>query len=143
MIRWPFEFTRLVIIIAVVALLRWGLGPVANYVTIRGLEGVTGAKVEIAKTRVGLFPPRVQYLDVRIAEGDSRHASLGVPPETSQLEDALFDPLPVHQEAGLGFRPRGGQGGPQPTRQQSRGQNGPAHGTSHGWTSFRLRGATG
>lgn len=68
MIRWRFVFTRLIIIVAVIALLRWGLGPVANYVTIRGLEGATGAKVEIAKTRVGLFPPRIQYLDVHIAD---------------------------------------------------------------------------
>jgi uncharacterized protein (TIGR03545 family) len=68
MIRWRFVLTRLIVIIAVLALLRWGLGPVANYVTIAGLQGVTGAKVEIAKTRVGLFPPRVQYVDVRVAD---------------------------------------------------------------------------
>lgn len=68
MIRWRFVLTRLIIIVAVLVLLRWGLGPVANYVTIRGLETATGAKVEIAKTRVGLFPPRVQYVDVRVAD---------------------------------------------------------------------------
>ncbi len=68
MIRWRFVLTRFVVIVAVLVLLRWGLGPVANYVTIRGLESVTGAKVEIAKTRVGLFPPRVQYVDLHIAD---------------------------------------------------------------------------
>jgi uncharacterized protein (TIGR03545 family) len=68
MIRWRFVLTRLIVIIAVLALLRWGLGPVASYVTVGGLETLTGAKVEIAKTRIGLFPPRVQYVDVHIAD---------------------------------------------------------------------------
>lgn len=68
MIRWRFVITRLIIIIAVIVLLRCGLGPVASFVTVRGLESVTGAKVEIAKTRVGLFPPRIQYVDVAIAD---------------------------------------------------------------------------
>ncbi len=79
MIRWRFVLTRLIIIVAVLVLLRWGLGPVANYVTIRGLEGATGAKVEIAKTRVGLFPPRVQYVDVRIAD----------PRDDKEMRDAI------------------------------------------------------
>ena len=68
MIRWRFVLTRLIVIIAVLMLLRWGLGPVANFLTVRGLETVTGAKVEIAKTRVGLFPPRVQYVGFQIAD---------------------------------------------------------------------------
>jgi uncharacterized protein (TIGR03545 family) len=68
MIRWRFVLTRLTVVIAVLMLLRWGLGPVAQYVTIRGLESVTGAKVEVAKTRVGLFPPRIQYVDFQVAD---------------------------------------------------------------------------
>ncbi|MGI9474096.1 MAG: TIGR03545 family protein [Rubripirellula sp.] len=68
MIRWRFVLTRLIVIIAVLMLLRWGLGPVAQYVTIRGLESVTGAKVEIANTRVGLFPPRIQYAGFQVAD---------------------------------------------------------------------------
>ena len=68
MIRWRFVITRLIIIIAVIVLLRCGLGPVASYVTVRGLESVTGAKVDIAKTRVGLFPPRIQFIDVAVAD---------------------------------------------------------------------------
>ncbi len=68
MIRWRFVLTRLVVIIAVLMLLRWGLGPVANFLTVRGLESVTGAKVEIAQTRVGLFPPSVQYVGFQIAD---------------------------------------------------------------------------
>ena len=46
MIRWRFVFTRLLIVIAVLALLRWGMGPVAQYVTVRGLETATGSKVD-------------------------------------------------------------------------------------------------
>lgn len=67
MIRWRFVLTRLIVIVAILMLLRWGLGPVANFLTIRGFQVVTGAKVEIAETRVGLFPPRVQYRGFQIA----------------------------------------------------------------------------
>ncbi|MFK8112645.1 MAG: TIGR03545 family protein [Rubripirellula sp.] len=79
MIRWRFVLTRLIVIIAVIALLRWGLGPVASYVTVRGLESATGAKVEIAKARVGLFPPRVQYSGFRVAD----------PRDDKEMRDAL------------------------------------------------------
>ena len=68
MIRWRFVLTRLIVVVAVLALLSLGLGPVASYVTVRGLESATGAKVEIAKTRVGLFPPRIQYVDFAVAD---------------------------------------------------------------------------
>lgn len=68
MIRWSFVLSRVFVLIAVLALLRWGLGPVANFVTTRVLQATTGAKVEIARTRVGLFPPRMQFVDVRIAD---------------------------------------------------------------------------
>ncbi len=68
MIRWNFVFTRLVIVTLILVLIRWGLGPVAGYVTVRSIELGTGARVEIADTKVGLFPPRVQFFDVRIAD---------------------------------------------------------------------------
>ena len=58
MIRWRFVITRLVVVAAVLMLLRWGLGPVAKYVTVRVIEQATGAKVEIDETRVGFFPLR-------------------------------------------------------------------------------------
>jgi hypothetical protein len=60
MIRWRFVLTRLVVIIAVLMLLRWGLGPVANILTFRALQRVTGAKVEVAETSVGLLQTRLQ-----------------------------------------------------------------------------------
>jgi uncharacterized protein (TIGR03545 family) len=68
MIRWRFVLTRMMIVMVVIVLLRWGLGPVANYATIRGIESATGAKVEIGETRVGLFPPSIHYSDVHIAD---------------------------------------------------------------------------
>ena len=42
MIRWRFVLTRLLIVIAVLALLGWGMGPVAQYVTVRSLENRDG-----------------------------------------------------------------------------------------------------
>ena len=68
MIRWRFILTRLIVVVAVLMLLRWGLGPVAKYLTTRVLESVTGAKVEIAQANIGLFPPRVQYVGFQLAD---------------------------------------------------------------------------
>lgn len=68
MIRWRFILTRLIIVAAIVMLLRMGLGPVARFVTVRGLQQTSGARVDIAKTKVGLFPPRIEYQDVHIAD---------------------------------------------------------------------------
>ncbi len=68
MIRWRFVLTRLLIVIAVLALLRWGMGPVAQYVTVRGLETATGSKVDINATEVGLFPPSIHFSDVRVTD---------------------------------------------------------------------------
>ena len=68
MIRWRYVFTRLIFVIAVLALISWGLGPVAGYLTAKGLESSTGAKVEIESTQLGLFPPRIHYEDFRVAD---------------------------------------------------------------------------
>lgn len=68
MIRWRYVITRLIVIVVVLMLLRWGLGPVASFMTTRSLQTITGAKVEIAQASVGLFPPRVHYDDLRIAD---------------------------------------------------------------------------
>lgn len=79
MIRWRFVLTRLFVIVVVLMLLRWGLGPVASYMTTQSLEAMTGAKVEVAEATVGLFPPRVHYTDVRVAD----------PREGKHLRDAF------------------------------------------------------
>lgn len=79
MIRWRFVVTRLLIVLAVLVLLRVGMGPVARYITAKGLESATGAKVEIGATRVGLFPPRIEYQQFHVAD----------PRDGKQLRDAF------------------------------------------------------
>lgn len=68
MIRWRFLLTRLIIVVAVLMILRWGLGPMAGYITIVGLETTTGAKAEIGETQIDLFPPSIRYTNVHIAD---------------------------------------------------------------------------
>lgn len=68
MIRWRFVVTRLLIVSAVVALLGLGMGPVASFVTVKGLQSATGAKVEIGKAKVKLFPPSIRYEHFRVAD---------------------------------------------------------------------------
>lgn len=68
MIRWRYITTRLLIVAFVLLLVRWGLGPVATYVTVRGLQEATSAKVEIEESHIGFFPPRITYTDLRIAD---------------------------------------------------------------------------
>jgi uncharacterized protein (TIGR03545 family) len=79
MIRWRFVVTRLLIVLVVLLLVRLGLGPVAGYVTVEGLQKTTGAKVEIDQTYVGLFPPRVRYEHFRVAD----------PRDGKQMRDAF------------------------------------------------------
>ncbi|TWT83501.1 hypothetical protein CA13_49660 [Planctomycetes bacterium CA13] len=94
MIRWSFVITRLIIVVAIVMLLRWGLGPVASYVTISGLESATGAKVEIGSAHVGLFPPSIRYSDFHVAdprdEKDMRDAFRAESIELTLDGDALL-----------------------------------------------------
>ncbi|QDT12476.1 TIGR03545 family protein [Planctomycetes bacterium K23_9] len=68
MIRWRYVISRLIIVAVVLLLIRLGLGPVASYVTVKGIQQATGAKVEIESTHVGLFPPRIEYSDFRVAD---------------------------------------------------------------------------
>ena len=68
MIRWKFLLTRLLIVAGVLMLLRWGLGPVARYVSQRAIEAATGARADIAEAEIGLFPPRLRFADVRVAD---------------------------------------------------------------------------
>ncbi len=68
MIRWRFVLTRLVVALAILTVLRVGLGPLMHLVTTTGLQSAVGAKVDIGRTRVGLFPPRLIYSDVHVAD---------------------------------------------------------------------------
>ena len=68
MIRWRFIITRVAVLAAILYAVALGFGPVARRVTVAGLSTAVGAKVEIADAQVGLFPPRVRYEGVQIAD---------------------------------------------------------------------------
>jgi len=68
MIRWRFVLTRVIVVVSVLTLLRWGLGPMVRYVTVYTFQQSTGARADVGRARVGLFPPRVQYSDVQLAD---------------------------------------------------------------------------
>lgn len=67
MIRWRFFVTRVLILLAILMLARWSMGPLIRYASIKTLETSVGAKANIAQVRVGFFPPRVQFVDVQVA----------------------------------------------------------------------------
>lgn len=68
MIRWRFLITRLLVVVVVLLLVSMGLAPVVRYVTVKGLQTATGAKVDIADADVTLFPPSIRYEFVQIAD---------------------------------------------------------------------------
>ncbi|MFG0256043.1 MAG: TIGR03545 family protein, partial [Rhodopirellula sp. JB053] len=68
MIRWRFLLTRVITVVAILMILAWGLGPMATYITVAGLEISTGARAEIGSAKVGLFPPSIHYADVHVAD---------------------------------------------------------------------------
>jgi len=68
MIRWRFLLSRVLIVGLVIIAIRYGLGPVAKYVTARAIESATGAKVDIDDVVVGLFPPSLRYEKIAIAD---------------------------------------------------------------------------
>ncbi|QDS95203.1 hypothetical protein FF011L_39960 [Roseimaritima multifibrata] len=70
MIRWRFLIPRILIVVVVIALLRWSIGPIVQYASVQALEASVGARVDIASTTVGLFPPRLEYAGLQI--GDPR-----------------------------------------------------------------------
>ncbi len=68
MIRWRFLLTRLIIAAAILMILSVGLGPVASYITVAGLQASTGARAEIGSTEVSLYPPSVRFANVHVAD---------------------------------------------------------------------------
>jgi uncharacterized protein (TIGR03545 family) len=71
MIRWRYLAPRLVIVLVILIALQFGLGPLAGWVASVAYQRAVGARLEIAESRVGLFPPRVIFRGVAIA--DPRH----------------------------------------------------------------------
>ncbi|WP_153555249.1 TIGR03545 family protein [Roseimaritima sediminicola] len=89
MIRWRFLLKRVLLVVAILALLRWSLGPLAQYASVWTLESAVGAKVDIARTRVELFPPRLQYVDLQI--GDPREGKSHVNAFAAQRVELTID----------------------------------------------------
>ncbi len=67
MIRWNYLLTRLIFVGVVLILLSLGLSPLAKWMTINSLQTMTGAKVELDRVDVGIFPPRLIYHNLQIA----------------------------------------------------------------------------
>lgn len=67
MIRWRFIIPRILLVAVIILIIHYGLPPAVRYVTVTAIESATGAKVEMASVDVGLFPPRVRYSELQIA----------------------------------------------------------------------------
>lgn len=80
MIRWRFLLTRLIVAVAILMILSIGLGPVASYITVAGLQASTGAKAEIGSSTVRLYPPSLRFTDVHVAD----------PRDGKELRDAFM-----------------------------------------------------
>ncbi|QDV69501.1 AsmA family protein [Rosistilla carotiformis] len=68
MIRWRFLLTRVLIIVLVIALMRLALGPAVRYTAVQALQKLTGGRVDIAQTHIDLWPPRIYFEQVHIAD---------------------------------------------------------------------------
>ncbi|HBJ35880.1 MAG TPA: TIGR03545 family protein [Planctomycetaceae bacterium] len=76
MIRWRFILPRVLLVAAILLIIRYALPPAVRYVTVSAIESATGAKVEMASVEVGLFPPRVRYRELQIANpGENKSMS--------------------------------------------------------------------
>jgi uncharacterized protein (TIGR03545 family) len=67
MIRWRYILPRVLVVAAIILIIRYALPPAVRYVTVAAIESSTGAKVEMASVEVGLFPPRIHYRELQIA----------------------------------------------------------------------------
>ncbi|MEZ6091355.1 MAG: TIGR03545 family protein [Pirellulaceae bacterium] len=68
MIRWRYLLTRVLILVLIVFLVRLALGPAVRYAAVQSLQGATGARVDITQAHVDLWPPRIYFEDVQIAD---------------------------------------------------------------------------
>jgi len=72
MIRWRYIFPRVLMVAVILLVIRYGLPPLVRFVTVSSLESATGAKVDMASVDVGLFPPRIQYDQLQVANPGSK-----------------------------------------------------------------------
>ncbi|WP_417747344.1 TIGR03545 family protein [Rosistilla oblonga] len=68
MIRWRYLLTRVVIVVVVIALIRLALAPAVRYTAIQALQKATGGRVDIAETHLDLWPPRIYFEQLAIAD---------------------------------------------------------------------------
>lgn len=67
MIRWSYVLPRLVAVVAILLFVTYGLSPLAHRLTVSTLQTLTGAKVDLERVDVGLFPPRLLYHNLALA----------------------------------------------------------------------------
>lgn len=67
MIRWSYVLPRLVAVVAILLFVTYGLSPLAHRLTVGMLQTLTGAKVDLEHVDVGLFPPRLLYRNLALA----------------------------------------------------------------------------
>ncbi len=67
MIRWRYVFPRLIALTIGFLVFAYGVPPVVRLVTVKTLQAATGARVDLASVDVGLFPPRLRYIDIQVA----------------------------------------------------------------------------
>lgn len=67
MIRWSYVIPRLMAVVVILLLVTYGLSPLAHRLTVSTLQTLTGAKVDLERVDVGLFPPRLLYHNLALA----------------------------------------------------------------------------
>lgn len=67
MIRWSYVLPRLVAVVAILLFVTYGLSPLAHRITVATLQSLTGARVDLEHVEVGLFPPRLIYHQLALA----------------------------------------------------------------------------
>ncbi|RPH79619.1 MAG: TIGR03545 family protein, partial [Planctomycetaceae bacterium] len=67
MIRWSYVLPRLVAMVAILLFVTYGLSPLAHRITVATLQSLTGARVDLEHVEVGLFPPRLLYHQLALA----------------------------------------------------------------------------
>jgi uncharacterized protein (TIGR03545 family) len=91
-IRWKYLVPRLILLLACVASVRYGLDPLLHTIIVSSGESATGAKVELASVETSLWNGQVQLRDLQIANPQSPMSNL-LDAEHAELQldmNALF-----------------------------------------------------
>ena len=91
-IRWKYLVPRLILLLACVASVRFGLDPLLHTLIVTSGESATGAKVELASVETSLWNGQVQLRDLQIANPQSPMSNL-LDAEHTELQldmNALF-----------------------------------------------------